>query len=535
MEQAEKIKGKSYIIGTLFVTGAAIMVLEILGARIIGPYYGVSLYVWSSLITVTLIALAIGYWQGGRIADRAVNSNDSGNKEKKMKAHIETVRKATGKLYLFILLAGVSMMLIPLISAPVLKATGALGIRAGALASAFILFTLPLVFLGMVTPYAIKLLTDRLKVVGATAGNLFAISTVGSFVGTILTGFFLIPNFGAKKIIYIQAFLLISLWVVWELMNRKYMMSLVAVPFLALSVSNAVAKEKLIGADGFIVKYKAESFYGQLKVIDKLNKRWLSIDGAGHTGINMKTGLSLFPYAYYLEIMNYMRPEAKDALVVGLGGGSVTRRFRHYGLRVDSVEINEKIVDIARRFFGFDVPEEKVYIEDGRTFISSTEKRYDFVILDAFAGSDSPPVHLLTKEMFAEINNILREDGILGINTLGFDEGRGAVIPESVNRTLREVFPNIKSYRIKAEGKFGNIVFLASAGELELRREIKGCEIELLCKLFGEMLAKEVQFDEGSGTVITDDYNPLEAWSVMTSENLRKEIMAFMPAEVLLQ
>ncbi len=519
--------GRYYIFMTLFFTGAAIMVLELLGTRIIGPYYGVSLYVWSSLISVALVALAIGYWLGGKVADRVVQLDSGDMHTDEMDA------RATRVLYRLIMASGVAVLLIPIIADTVLRAMLPLGIRGGALASAFVLFTIPLVGLGMVTPYAIKMLTDKLKVVGATAGNLFAISTVGSFVGTVLTGFVLIPNVGTKKTIYLLAGILFVLWATWEVMDKKYAIAAIGIPLIVLCIAGLMSTGKLEAVEGFEVRHKTESFYGQLKVIDKENKRWLSIDGAGHTGINLNTGLSLHSYAYYFEITRFMRPEARDVLVVGLGGGSVTTRFEQHGFSVDSIEIDQKVVDIAREFFGFSSPVDRVFVQDGRAFIQNSEKKYDIVLFDAFVGSDTPPFQLMTKEMFAEVSGVLKDDGVLAINSFGFKQGKGVRIPASMYLTLKEAFPHVKAFSVYDKSEFGNIVFLASEGELELRRELEGCDIEGVCTLLGEMLSKERTFASSQGVVLTDDYNPIEAWGVMTSEKIRKGIQDFYPAEVL--
>ena len=165
---------------TVSVTGAAVMMLELLGTRIIGPFYGVSLYVWSALISVALIALALGYYLGGLVADRAGRFRIS---------HA-------------ISLAALSAATIPLASRPVLLATDALGLRAGAFVSALVLFTVPLTFLGMISPQVIKLSTRRLDRVGLASGSVYAVSTVGSVVGTLLLGFFLLPVLGSRAILY---------------------------------------------------------------------------------------------------------------------------------------------------------------------------------------------------------------------------------------------------------------------------------------------------------------------------------------------
>lgn len=181
----------SFYLGlTAFIGGAVVMIIELLGTRIIGPFFGVSLFVWTSLITVTLLALAAGYWAGGALSDW---------------------RNDFSALYTLILLAGFSLLLIPLFKGWVLKNIISWGPRWGSLAGSIILFFLPLFFLGMIAPYVVKLYTKELTRVGRTAGGLYAISTVGSFAGTILTGFYLIPHFSLTVIIYLTASALILL------------------------------------------------------------------------------------------------------------------------------------------------------------------------------------------------------------------------------------------------------------------------------------------------------------------------------------
>jgi predicted membrane-bound spermidine synthase len=171
--------GRAGLFLTVFMTGTAVMVIELLGTRMIAPFYGASLYVWSSLISVTMIALAIGYFVGGRWADRA---------------------QRTG-LSLIIAIAALLTLLIPWITRPVLLATDPLGLRAGAFVSSLILFLPSLTMLGMVGPFAIKLSTSRLDGIGSSAGSIYAVSTVGSVVGTLVLGFFLFPLLGSREIL----------------------------------------------------------------------------------------------------------------------------------------------------------------------------------------------------------------------------------------------------------------------------------------------------------------------------------------------
>ena len=182
-----------------FLTGGAVMMIEVLGTRIIGPFYGVSLFVWSSLISVTLIALALGYYLGGIAADRAKRFQLSHG----------------------IALAALATALIPVMKTPVLLQTHFLGVRGGAFSSALLLFTVPLTLLAMVGPRVIKQCTSQLESVGRSSGSVYAFSTVGSVLGTLVLGFFLLPMMGTRTILFGVSFGLLILAAVLAFHERK--------------------------------------------------------------------------------------------------------------------------------------------------------------------------------------------------------------------------------------------------------------------------------------------------------------------------
>src|SRR3990172_10882611 len=161
------------------VSGASVLAIEILGTRILGPFYGVSLFLWSALITVTLAALSIGYVIGGHWADKGAT---------------------VSRLCIMMSGAGGWLILSPWIKEPVILLSEPFGLRFAVLVASFILFAPPLTLLGMVIPYAIKLRTTNLDEVGRTAGNLYAISTIASVISALLTGFVLIPNVGVNRL-----------------------------------------------------------------------------------------------------------------------------------------------------------------------------------------------------------------------------------------------------------------------------------------------------------------------------------------------
>jgi len=465
---------------TVFVTGAAVLMLELLGTRVISPFYGSSIYVWSSLISVTLVFLALGYVVGGKLADR---------------------RPRLTRLYLFILLAGLSVALLPLFDSPVLAATDSLGPRWGALCSAFILFSLPMFFLGTITPYAIKVMAHDLKDIGATSGNLYGVSTVGSFAGAILTGFVLIPHFAISTVLNLIALLLFAVVVMGFIVARKYY-GLLCLPLLSVFLW---PQPELRSAEDFKVIYRTESLYGQIMVVDRENLRFLLINGAIQSRYDLNTKEFNFPYLRLMEKAVKYHPQARSCLSLGLGGGGIDKRFRTAGIAVDNVELDPRVVEVVREYFGFDGG---VIVSDARSYIRRTAKRYDLVVFDVLSGYSVSP-HLLTKEAFAEIKAILSPGGILTVNTLGFESHLSTDDPyeKALFKTLRAVFPYVY---VKATGYgFQNIVFYCSDHPLTLDGRFVSIEI----------------FPDEKTPILTDDYNPVESLTIANGEAFRKSCM----------
>ena len=260
---------------TVFITGASVMVIELLGTRMIAPFYGASIYVWSSLISVTMIALAMGYFVGGRWADSA---------------------KRTG-LSLIIALAALTTLLIPWITRPILLATDSLGLRAGAFTSALLLFTPSLTFLGMVSPFAIKLTTKGLDGVGTSSGSIYAVSTVGSVIGTLLLGFFLFPAVGSREILIGVALSLMLLAIGVTYYERKYLaLKKTIFPVLSLLAISLILTPQIVGAgygkidsNQFKIQSEQESLYGWVRVIDesKRDLRFLTSDGVQYKKVTV--------------------------------------------------------------------------------------------------------------------------------------------------------------------------------------------------------------------------------------------------------
>jgi len=473
---------KYYLYLTVFVTGAVILVLEILGTRIVAPYYGTTIYAWSSLIGVTLMALSLGYYSGGRLADR--------------KPKVEF-------LYSIVFLAALSIVVIPLIMDSVLVGVNFLGPRFGALMSAALLFAVPLFLLGMVSPYAIKLKTKDMERVGVTAGNLYGVATVGSFVGAILAGFYLIPNLGINSITYLMGGLLVLVVAPYGVTSGKKLFSVGVVLMFLLVVMIPQIMSADVSDDDVRVIYETESPYASLKVVDyDINPthtfRYLLVDGATHTEYDLEKKEFNFNYLRLLEKIKDYRPDAKSLLVVGLGGGGIEQKFE--GFEIDTVELDPKVVDIAREYFDF---EGDVIIDDGRHYIKNTDKKYDLIALDVFNGY-SIASNLLTKEAFTETKAVLPEDGILVINSHGWDNDE---LSKSIYKTLSEVFDYVY---VKAMG-YGhtNIIYYASDAEISLDRQF---------------ITLKMTADEDT-IILTDDYNPADTMNIANAEAFRENTM----------
>lgn len=496
---------------TVTFTGAAVMILELLGTRIIGPFYGVSLYVWSSLIAVTLIALALGYFLGGRLADRypAVRL-----------AHI-------------ILAAALTTVIIPFLTGPILRTTDSLGLRAGAFTSAFLLFTLPLTALAMVGPYVIKRATRDLSGVGTAAGSVYAISTVGSVAGTLLLGFFLLPMFGTRTIIFSLSLLLgiLAVLVAWhESYAQPPARSLLAALGMCVAVG-ILATTGLAGSrestKGFTVQSEAESLYGWVRVVDDERRgfRLMLSDASVISAVHLKENRSLLGYQEILSLLPTLHPHTAHALLIGLGGGHVARDLKAQGVVTDTIEIDPAVAEAARQWFHFE-PTGLFLVGDARYEIKKLSTHYDLIIHDCFTGG-SEPTHLLSREMLTEVRALLNDRGILALNYVGFTQGEGADAVEAVHRTLQDLFPQVRTF-VTDKNEFTDFIFLASLEPLAIDPRTGDRRLQWL-------LDHEHRFAEGSGFVLTDDYNPLENRQVRKSETYREHFLERIAFDLLLR
>lgn len=431
------------------VSGASILALEIVGTRVLGPTYGVNIFLWSALISVTLAALSVGYAIGGRWADRG---------------------PSLGKLASVFAAAGVWTVFIPLLKAPLIAIAEPMSLRAAVLFTSTVLFVPPLTLLGMISPHVIRLQAREIGHVGRTAGDLFAISTVASVLSALATGFWLIPYVGVNRMIVGIGAMLLAAAAASLLAHRSGRRSL-AFATIALIAAASATQAPWSGVPevpGQVFFHDSE--YAEIRVVDRDDGRYLLLDGGVHTVLAHGGGESMHRYVPVMELAQMLFDEPGEMLLVGLGGGVIARDWHAAGWRVDAVEIDPVVVHAAREYFGLEPDMATVHTLDGRRFLAATDRQWDVILVDAF-GSSSIPFHLVTQEMFALLRARLRHDGVLAMNveTRSWDDPLGTIIANSIRPSFDDV---LALPTAEPPNTLGNIVFLAgTVGTLDLDEE----------------------------------------------------------------
>jgi spermidine synthase len=506
-----------YLVVTAVLCGALVMVVEVLGSRVIGPFFGVSIFVWTSLISVTLIALALGYGVGGVIADRYSSAD---------------------YMYGFIFISGLLVLLIPWIAPAVIKLSQPLGLRLGAFTSTLLLFGPPLFLMGFVSPYLIKIAATELSSLGRMVGGFYALSTFGSVIGTVLTGFLLIAYFGVSRIFDITGSLLIILSIGYFVLFRKsWVFSAgLLIPLIVLADPGQEADVSSVMSNGTRVTRvdQRESFYGSVKVLDyeygKNRTREMVIDGLVQGGINRNTGMSIYPYSYFLQFIPHaLHPRGKSCLVIGLGAGLIPRWYDNRGIDTQVVDIDPMVVELAGLHFDYG-GKDRVHIQDARYFLNTADKVYDFLILDVFNG-DTTPGSLLSHEAVKLYSETMTPEAVLGINMVGSLK-REPLMTASVIKTLKQEFDQVEIYPTfdpEQNGGTGNLVIVAYRGasrEIDWGVMRRNAVDTFAYNDVWSNIGRRFSFPENTpAMVLTDDYNPIDFFDAALRESVRREII----------
>lgn len=523
------------LLSFVFLSGLCGMAIEMCAARLLAPYFGTSQVVWANLIGLVLLYLSLGYFLGGRLADRYPSER---------------------VLALLLLLAGLFMALIPFISQPLLQQSviglgqANVSILLGSLESVLLLFSVPVTVLGMVSPFAIRLTMTEVQSAGKSSGSIYMLSTLGSILGTFLPVFLFIPTIGTRKTFLVFALVLFvaAFWglrasvAAWGI-NRSRSAS--ALPstgastmrsglgqFRQVALQVALAVVLVVPASALLAPpsgplkaipgliYEEESLYNYIQVTqgpDGTCQLILNEGQAIHSIYNPQKPeqvLTGWYWDYFLAAPfftpGFQPSQLGRVAIIGLAGGTIARQFTAvYGpVPIDGVEIDPAIVSVARQYFDMREPNLHVFQEDGRAFAQQTQARYDVIAIDAFQ-QPYIPFHLTTVEFFRTLSQHLTSNGVLTLNT-GHTRTDFRLVQAFVN-TLRLVFPSV--YVFLVPGTF-NAEIMATRQATSIATFQANLAALPAGSVLGQM-AQEVLPQAGvgksdGGVVFTDDRAPVE-------------------------
>jgi spermidine synthase len=491
-----------YLYLTAAVTGAAIMVVEILGAKMLSPFVGLSHFVWTAQIAVTLIALACGYYLGGRLADRS---------------------QRLPRLYGAILIAAAYLALTVLICEPVAYWALDFSLPAGSLMASTILFFVPLALMAMTGPYLVRVITSSVSGVGGNVGRLTCLSTLGSFAGTLCIGYVMIPLLPNSVTMYLTAVTLLAICAgYFALFYRRGIAPLLLAALLVCGTGLGLKQSHQYSWMKEI--FRGNSHFGRLQVLDRTDGkgRFYLNDNLIQNTYDPTTKQSESAFTYLLSgLARAYTTNIQDALCIGLGIGAIPMDFAHHGVRVDVVEINPAIVPVAVRFFDLQTNLIHLTLDDARHYLNRCRTQYDVVVLDAFLG-DSSPSHLLTHEAFASMHRVLRPGGTLVINCFGDLEEGHDFFAASLNKTLKSVFKGVHMHTSNR-----GAVFFAASDRVDPGfvhpPDFTGVHA-LALQDTEAVFANVVDTPADRGRVLTDDFNPVEFYDARNREEIRRRL-----------
>lgn len=486
----------------VFVAGIASLSLEMCAPRLLAPYFGTSLLVWANVIGLFLLYLSVGYFFGGRLADRY---------------------PSTRLLCALTAIAGIATCIIPFISEPVLQlsvrglATANVSVLYSSLLAVILLFLLPMTLLGFVSPFAVRLFTARVGSAGRSAGSLYALSTAGSIIGAFLPVLVLIPDIGVRRTLLATgvALMLIALWGL-RLPVRIATAAPLVVMLVPLLLPQVAPLGPLKSDPGLI--YSEESFYNYIQVVqqrDGTRQLVLNEGQAIHSVYNPNETLTGWYWDYFLSAPYFnsgaTAGKVHRVAIIGLAAGTIARQFTQvYGpVPIDGVEIDPAIVSVGQRYFAMNEPNLHVYDADGRTFIRVTHQTYDVVAIDAFQ-QPYIPFQLTTKEFFEEIRSHLSPNGVICLNT-GHTRTDYRLVQAFVN-TLSQVFPSVYTFNVPGTFNTEVMATMRPTSITTFRNNLQQMDpTSVMSVVAAEVLpVVQVAHPQRGGIVFTDDRAPIE-------------------------
>ena len=478
---------------TVFLSGALTMILELIAARILSPYVGSSNLIWTTIIGIMLTSMSIGYWFGGKMADK--------NKENDIKI-----------LSNYLLVSAIATSIIPILEVVFIDVLSQMSsnLILVAIICATVTFGIPSFLLATVSPIAVKIKNNSMNHIGATSGKISSLSTIGSIFGTFFAGFILIPNLGVRNIILGCSILLWILSIyLFNKKDKKYYILMIVELVIIIGLN-------LLGGYLFQVKNPEitrdiDSEYSRIWVTNvnagENTYKTLQVDTGLESYINQTTGEMGATYLYYYDLFEYYNKEAKDALMIGGAAYTYPMHYlkKYENKTIDVVEIDKTMTEIAEEEFGLDKnnPNLGLITQDGRSYLNYNEKKYDTVFIDAFKGLNAP-FELTTYEAMQKVYNSLNENGTVITNIISSIEGDESDFIKYEYSTYKAVFDEVKVFKVnpnRLDDEEQNLILVGIKGNGNINADIE--------EKYSELLSNEIKDFNSDKSIVTDDYAPI--------------------------
>ncbi|MFN8529412.1 MAG: fused MFS/spermidine synthase [Anaerolineae bacterium] len=502
-------RSNRYLYAAVFTSGMTTLAVEMTASRLLGSVFGTSNLVWANVIGLIMLYLAVGYFAGGRLADKSPQP---------------------ASFYRLLLWGAFLSALVPLAARPVLStATRAVsgieaGLFLGSFASVLALFAIPITILGMVSPFAIRLAVTDVTTAGKVSGRIYAISTIGSLLGTFLPVVLIIPELGTFGTFLLFAGILFTVALIGLISQRGlralgYLWMPIVVAVLSLIAANTPLRSPASNAR---ILYEDESAYNYIQVQeDDQGNRYLYLnEGEGiHSQWNARQVTfgrtwDFFLSAPYFNAPPYAPDRVHNLLLIGLAAGTIARQYTYVydNIPIDGIEIDPGIVEAGARYFDMNVtsmPNLTVHVEDGRYALNQLQQTYSVIGIDAYR-PPYIPWHLTTVEFFEEVRAHLTDDGVVAINVGRTHTDRRLV--DALTATLLQVFPSVHAMDVPQS--FNTILVATmqptSSDDLALNAVGLPPETNFVLRDTLALAAASVVPAQASDLIFTDDRAPVE-------------------------
>lgn len=512
--QYPKKVGSNTIFLVAFIEGMAVLAIELLGGKIISSYFGTSYTAWTAVLGITLLALTAGYYIGGMLSAR---------------------KDLPSILFKCLVLASVFIALMLTLAHWSFDLTSIDSFYTGLILSSIIILAPPLVVTGCITSILIQLMEPDADASGKYSGRIYGISTLGGITAVFVFGFFIIPKWGVTwPLLTVALLLMVTAFITVYTPEKKRFALIAAAAFVLMAGISAKGPGRK-KSKSFNVVYESEGVLGQLKVLDykppakSFWTRRLLINGIPQTFIlNSPEAYSFWRYSHFIAGFATLKDPSSPALLIGLGGGSVARELKKMNFNFDVVELDERIVPLAKKYFYLDTDKMPCYIDDARHFIRQSKKKYDLVVIDVLSG-EVQPNYVFTREALSEMKNILNPNSLVVINYQG-------ILNDKEDKAFPALYKTFKAsgfhtyYWATDPNVFDDIIFVISQQPVDFTK-IEFAKLNDCCRtlpLIKDFLRKPVAdetrtFEEVN--VLTDDKPVLDQLNQKASIHWRKVML----------